>query len=59
MILSLAILLFVTVLAGMWARQLADQRGRHVTGWTWATVVFPPIVLILWALPKRNLASNA
>jgi amino acid transporter len=59
MVLSLIILLVVTILAVMWARKLAAKRGRHVNGWALATALFPPVVLILWALPRRSVVSKA
>ena len=59
MVLSLIILLVVTILAVMWARKLAARRGRHVSGWALATALFPPVVLILWALPALSVASKA
>lgn len=50
---ALIILLVVTILAMIWARRLAIRRGRHVTAWTLATALLPPVVLVLWALPSK------
>ncbi|MEM7042381.1 MAG: hypothetical protein AAF543_06180 [Pseudomonadota bacterium] len=54
MIASLLLVLLITFLATWWARQLAMHRHRHVKGWMWATVMFPPAVLVLWVLPARH-----
>ena len=53
MIVSLLLLLVVTVAATWWARQLAVARGRRAGAWALATALFPPVVLILWALPAK------
>jgi hypothetical protein len=50
----LAIALAITLIAMFWARRLADRRNRHVGGWTLATAILPPVVLVLWALPARS-----
>lgn len=56
MIYSLILLLIVTIIATYWARQLAQHRRRHVSGWSLATAMLPPLVLILWALPAKRSA---
>ena len=53
MIYSLLALLTVTIIATYWARDLAQLRQRHVKGWMIATAMLPPVVFVLWALPKR------
>lgn len=53
MIYSLILLLIVTIIATYWARQLAQHRKRHVSGWSFATAMLPPLVLILWLLPTK------
>jgi len=58
MIPILLVTLVVTILAVMWARKLAARRGRHINGWGLATAFFPPIALILWALPSRSSPSK-
>ena len=50
---GLIVLLVVTFIATYWARHLAQHRKRHVGGWSFATAMLPPLVLILWALPAR------
>lgn len=51
---GLLALLIVTILATVWAKNLAYRRHRHVSGWTISTALFPPLVLILWALPPKT-----
>ncbi|MGI9484636.1 MAG: hypothetical protein ACR2RF_01890 [Geminicoccaceae bacterium] len=53
MIYCLIVLLVITFVATYWANRLAYQRKRHVGGWSFATAMLPPLVLILWALPAR------
>ncbi|MEZ5931245.1 MAG: hypothetical protein R3F54_04740 [Alphaproteobacteria bacterium] len=59
MIWSLLLLLVVTVAATWWSRRLAAARGRSVAAWSLATALFPPIVLMLRALPARPLATGS
>ncbi len=53
MIISLLMVLLVTLIATWWSRHLAMERGRRAGAWALATAIFPPVVLILWALPRR------
>ena len=54
MVVALVAVLIVTFIATYWARSLAYDKGRHVGGWMFATVMFPPVVLILWMLSPRT-----
>lgn len=42
---------FVAVFA---ASRLAQIKDRNVTGWMWASALFPPSAVLLAALPKRD-----
>lgn len=57
MIISLLLMFAITVIATWWARDLAEKRGRAVGAWGFATAIFPPIALILWALPARSVPA--
>jgi len=54
---GLTIFLLITLLCVLIARSLALRKQRNTFGWMLATALFPPVLLILLALPCHEEAA--
>jgi len=54
MIVWLILSLLLALACALLGRALARRRGRNVFAWGLAGAVFPPLLLMLWALPARK-----
>jgi len=57
-VLPLIAFLLITVLRVLAARSLALRKHRHTFGWMLATALFPPVILMLLALPRHEEAAH-